>query len=103
MPRDRTAMTEPLTTGQQIVAKWEGPPSGWSEPADLAEAIDDAIARRSMDVCMMRDALQRENEKLRGKVKTLFDAICSADAVLDYQKAELARDILVRAKLAANC
>lgn len=41
---DRTAMTEPLTIGQQLVARWEGPASGWSEPADLAEAIDVAIA-----------------------------------------------------------
>jgi hypothetical protein len=40
---DRTAQTEHLTTGQQIVAKWEGL-NGWSEPADLAEGIDDAIA-----------------------------------------------------------
>ena len=42
--RDRTAMTEPLTIGQQLVARWEGVNSGWSEPADLAEAIDAAIA-----------------------------------------------------------
>jgi hypothetical protein len=41
---DRTAQTEPLTTGQSIVAKWESPASPWSEPADLAEAIDKAIA-----------------------------------------------------------
>jgi hypothetical protein len=41
--RDRTAQTEPLTTGQQIVAKWEGL-NGWTEPADLAQGIDDAIA-----------------------------------------------------------
>ena len=40
---DRTAQTEPLTTGQQIVAKWEGLDSGWTEPADLAEGIDNAI------------------------------------------------------------
>jgi RNase adaptor protein for sRNA GlmZ degradation len=42
--RDRTAQTEPLTIGQQLVARWEGPASGWSEPADLAQAIDAAIA-----------------------------------------------------------
>ena len=42
--RDRTAQTEPLTIGQQIVARWEGLDSGWGEPADLAEAIDKAIA-----------------------------------------------------------
>ena len=41
--RDRTAQTEPLTIGQQIVAKWEAAESPWSEPADLAEAIDDAV------------------------------------------------------------
>jgi hypothetical protein len=41
---DRTAQIEPLTTGQSIVAKWEGPSSPWSEPADLAEAIDVALA-----------------------------------------------------------
>jgi len=42
--RDRTAQTEPLTIGQRIVARWESIDSGWSEPADLAEAIDAAIA-----------------------------------------------------------
>jgi len=42
--RDRTAQTEPLTIGQSIVAKWEGPAGPWTEPADLAEAIDAAIA-----------------------------------------------------------
>jgi hypothetical protein len=41
--RDRTAQTEPLTVGQRIVAKWEGL-NGWTEPADLAEGIDEAIA-----------------------------------------------------------
>jgi hypothetical protein len=41
---DRTAQAEPLTTGQSIVAKWESPASPWSEPADLAEAIDRAVA-----------------------------------------------------------
>jgi hypothetical protein len=44
MPRDRTAQTEPLTTGQKLVARWESQNSGWAEPADLAEAIDKAIA-----------------------------------------------------------
>lgn len=44
MERDRTSTTEPLTIGQQIVAKWESLNSGWSEPADLAEAIDAALA-----------------------------------------------------------
>jgi hypothetical protein len=43
MPRDRTAQTEPLTIGQKLVARWESIDSGWSEPADLAEAIDNAI------------------------------------------------------------
>ena len=33
-----------MTTGQSIVAKWEAPDSPWSEPADVAEAIDKAIA-----------------------------------------------------------
>lgn len=41
---ERTAQNEPLTTGQRIVARWEGLNSGWSEPADLAEGIDEAIA-----------------------------------------------------------
>lgn len=45
--RDRTAMAEPLTVGQQLVARWEWLNSGWSEPADLAQAIDDAIAAES--------------------------------------------------------
>ena len=45
MPRatDRTAQTEPLTTGQQIVAWWETTTAA-SEPADLAAKIDDALA-----------------------------------------------------------
>lgn len=64
----------------------------------LAEKRGEAL----MASQLMADALKRENEKLHARIKTLFDAICSADAVLDYQKAELARDILVRAKLAAN-
>ena len=42
--RDRTAMTEPLTTGQQIVAWWETSTSA-SEPADLADKIDAEIER----------------------------------------------------------
>lgn len=68
------------------------------ELAALAEKRGEAL----MASRLMTDALKRENEKLHAKVKMLFDAICSADALLDYQKAELARDILVRAKLAAN-
>ena len=31
------------TVGQKIVDKWEALDSPWSEPADLARAIDDAI------------------------------------------------------------
>lgn len=41
--RDRTAQTGPLTIGQQIVEWWESSTSA-SEPADLAERIDAAIA-----------------------------------------------------------
>jgi len=67
-----------------------------------ARALSEKRGDQLMAARLMNDALKVENEKLRGKVKTLFDAICSADAVLDYQKAELARDILTRAKLAAN-
>lgn len=44
MTRDRTAQTEPLTVGQQLVARWESG-TGWSEPADLAEAIDAEIEK----------------------------------------------------------
>ena len=47
--RDRTAMTEPLTIGQQLVARWESVNGGWSEPADLAEAIDAAVAASRND------------------------------------------------------
>lgn len=54
--RDRTAQTEPLTTGQQIVAWWETTTSA-SEPADLADKIDDALS----------DAF------LRGQLSTLPD------------------------------
>lgn len=51
--RDRTAMTEPLTTGQRLVARWESANSGWSEPADLAEAIDKAIAAERERCCVI--------------------------------------------------
>jgi hypothetical protein len=40
--KNRTATTEPLTTGQQIVAWWETSTSV-SEPADLADRIDGEI------------------------------------------------------------
>jgi hypothetical protein len=49
--RDRTAMAEPLTPGQQIVAWWETSTSA-SEPADLADKIDAEIER-------LRTALKR--------------------------------------------
>ena len=42
--KDRTATTEPLTTGQRIVAWWETSTSA-SEPADLADKIDEEIER----------------------------------------------------------
>lgn len=51
---------------------------------------------------LMNDALKRESAKLRAKVKTMFDAACSAVAALESQKTELAHDILSRAKIAAN-
>lgn len=64
--RDRTAQTEPLTTGQQIVAKWEGL-NGWTEPADLAEAIDDAIAAaRSAALEEAAKALDQRAEEMTG-------------------------------------
>lgn len=53
--RDRTALTKPLTTGQRIVAKWESLNSGWSEPADLAEGIDDAIAAALEEAAKVAD------------------------------------------------
>ncbi|MBK9497149.1 MAG: hypothetical protein IPO08_22070 [Xanthomonadales bacterium] len=54
--RDRTAQTEPLTIGQQLVARWESEDNGWSEPADLAEAIDREIATQRQRVA---DAMAR--------------------------------------------
>ncbi|WP_296206150.1 hypothetical protein [uncultured Hyphomicrobium sp.] len=42
---DPTAQTEPLTTGQLIVAEWETNPI--YEPCNLAQAIDDAITARA--------------------------------------------------------
>jgi hypothetical protein len=44
LEKDRTAMTEPLTTGQEIVAWWETSPAA-SEPADLADKIDGELER----------------------------------------------------------
>lgn len=65
---DRTAQTEPLTIGQRIVAKWEGPASPWSEPADLAEAIDKAIAAETA-------SLRAELQKMKDKEAALFAMI----------------------------
>lgn len=60
--RDRTAQTEPLTIGQQLVARWEGPASGWSEPADLAEAIDATIAAERERCAALLDEMARISE-----------------------------------------
>ena len=54
--RDRTAQTDALTIGQRIVAWWETSTSA-SEPADLAEKIDEAV----------EDAFRR------GQLSTLLD------------------------------
>ena len=70
---DRTAQTEPLTTGQSIVAKWEGPASPWSEPADLAEAIDKAIAAETA-------SLRAELQKMKDKEAALFAMIRDPDS-----------------------
>lgn len=57
--RDRTAQTEPLTTGQKLVARWESADSGWSEPADLAEAIDQAIAAAYEDAAKIAENAEK--------------------------------------------
>lgn len=80
---DRTATTEPLTIGQQLVARWEGLDSGWSEPADLAEAIDAAIGRARMEDGMMIDALRREVSHVREKLATVHRLMCEVSARLN--------------------
>jgi hypothetical protein len=52
--KDRTAMTEPLTTGQRIVAWWETSPTA-SEPADLADKIDGELERLRAALRKLRD------------------------------------------------
>jgi hypothetical protein len=69
--RDRAAMTEPLTIGQQLVARWEGVNSGWSEPADLAEAIDAAIAAEREACARICDSMPNSNGA----------AACAADEI----------------------
>lgn len=79
--RDRTAQTEPLTTGQQIVAWWETTTAA-SEPADLAERIDKELATEyqrgkqhgSDDRKMIEahnQAQGREIYRLRGEIARL--------------------------------
>lgn len=81
---DRTAQTEPLTTGQRIVAKWESLDSGWSEPADLAKGIDDAIAAdRSAaleEAAKKADAavLEAEDAMSDGLGATLLERVAAA-------------------------
>lgn len=53
-------MTEPLTIGQKLVARWEGVDSGWSEPADLAQAIDEAIAAERERTAKLVERLREE-------------------------------------------
>lgn len=64
--RDRTAMTEPLTTGQQIVAWWETSTSA-SEPADLAEKIDDALELADKNYVRV----VKESERLRAALREI--------------------------------
>jgi len=54
--KDRTAMTDPLTTGQEIVAWWETSTSV-SEPADLADRIDAEIERLRAALRAVRDEI----------------------------------------------
>lgn len=68
------------------------------ELSTLAERRGEALMASNL----MRDALKRENDELHRKVRALFYAACSAAEALESQKTELARDILSRAKLAAN-
>lgn len=63
-----------LYNGQQLVARWEGPNSGWSEAADLALAIDEAIAAERERCCQIvfgqassDNAAQRTVDAIRGR------------------------------------
>lgn len=51
-----------MTTGQSIVATWEAPDSPWSEPADLAEAIDKAIAAEREACAKIAEARAKDAE-----------------------------------------
>ena len=74
--KDRTGMTEPLTTGQQIVAWWETSTSA-SEPADLAEKIDEEIERlrdRLHDEASLAEDRKLEIERLRAALRETVEA-----------------------------
>jgi hypothetical protein len=51
---------------------------------------------------LAREALERENDKLRDRVKRVFDCACEAAAAHEKQAPDGARDFLARAKFAAN-
>lgn len=79
--RDPTAQTEPLTIGQQLVAKWESLDSGWSEPADLADAIDYAIATERERCAMIAQSYYRQstfNSRVRSLGQDAADGIANA-------------------------
>jgi len=69
-------MTDPLTTGQQIVAWWETSTSA-SEPADLAEKIDEEIERlrdRLHDEASLAEDRKLEIERLRAALRETVEA-----------------------------
>ena len=73
--KDRTGMTDPLTTGQQIVAWWETSTSA-SEPADLADRIDGEIDRlrdRLHDEASLAEDRKLEIERLRAALREIAD------------------------------
>jgi hypothetical protein len=77
-------MTEPLTIGQRIVAKWEGPASDWSEPADLAEAIDAAIAAEREACASLADVHGQRHASFG---KDYYDAASAAWHIRDAIRA----------------
>jgi len=74
----------------------------WKQAYEEGEArLADAL-QRNLALSLSQDALKRENEKLRDRIKRMFDRVCEANAALEKRDSEKAAHFIARAKLAAN-
>jgi hypothetical protein len=80
--RDRTAQTEPLTIGQRTVANYEM--NMIAEPAELAEAIDAAIASEREFCALLADFHGHEKARLG---RSGYDAASTAWQIRDAIRA----------------